>query len=187
MKEIILLLLLIFSFNNELLAQNKDKILTFGYFAPYAVQVGGKLGLALEMTNWESGKAKKTKINHLEIHPQIGYFTFPNVQNNLLIQTDINYRRHQANKKLYPIAGISLAYLLSSQKVDGAVDLATGTISPQRRGLHYFVPSVHLGIRKVPKKRLGYYGKVFYGQKMSPQVEGAGFWGLELGGLFYLN
>ena len=76
---------------------------------------------------------------------------------------------------------IGAGYLLARQKQGGTVNLGTGEIEDDVESLHYFLPTVNAGFRLIPKKKVGYYFKLFYGRKITGQQEDSVFFGLETG------
>ncbi len=164
------------------MAQDKAIPIDIGYFAPYVLQVGGKIGTSFELKNWKpQDETEKQIIHSLSISPQIGYFFNPNIQRNFLINTELVYKRKKSPTKIYPTASIGLGYMLGVQQQDGAVNLATGKIEKNTKSINYFVPTLNIGFAKDPKKILGYYFKASYGRRISTEVEDSALFGLELG------
>ena len=179
-KLIPLVCCIVFTANLKLKAQAPP--IYISYCAPYAIQTGGKIGTSFDLKQWES-KTKKdiSKTHRLQFSPQLAYFAFPTVQQNLLVNSELIYRYNKSDKRFYPKAGIALGYLWANQKKEGTVNLGTGEISYESENLHYFVPTLNLGFGGDPKKHIGYFFNAFYGRKFSAQAENDAFFGLEFG------
>jgi len=64
--------------------------------------------------------------------------------------------------------GSSLAYILRKQ--EGTLNLANGDIEYQTEGTLFIIPRISLGMGVAPRKRLGGYLQVSYGQQMGGDV-----------------
>lgn len=181
----VLILLIVCCTSCQLLIGQKSKTVAVAYFAPYFGQIGGKVGLAFDLKTWQ-GNSAKGNMHQLKVSPQLGYFVYPNVQENLFINSELTYQINSPDKRFYPMVGLGLGYLLGRQRQDGSVDLATGTISHNREALHHLVPTLSLGLGRKTEKSVGYYFKAFFGRKITFSAEYAAFFGLELGVNFKL-
>jgi len=168
--------------SGEATAQKDTVAVSFGYFAPYGVQVGGKTGLSFNLKSWTVERENRSnKIRKIDVSPQVGYFFFPGVQNNLLLNCDVAYSVAKSGARVVPIASIGLGYLLARQRQEGTVNLATGELKQDVKTLHYFTPTVNAGFAVSTKRSMSYFMKAFYGRKIGFQQEDASFFGLELG------
>ncbi|KAA3636528.1 MAG: hypothetical protein DWQ02_08115 [Bacteroidetes bacterium] len=183
-----LIVFLCFLTNLPLKGQNTKMPVSIGYFAPYGVQYGAKAGISIPWKNWESDrKEDQIRSYNLTLDPQIGYFVFPEVQNNFFLNMELAIRSHKNEKRFSPMASAGLGYLLGLQKQEGSVNLATGEIDFETTALHYFVPTVSLGFNIKPKKSMGYYFKGFFGRKIIRGLEGSTIIGAEAGITFNIN
>lgn len=183
MQKTLLLLFAVLLSSNILAQTKKNVLIDLGYYGPYAIQIGGKLGTSFELIAWDSDKSNKVR-HSLNIGPQIGYFINPiqkELQKNSFINSEVLYKRQKSNNGLYPTASVGLAYMLGVQSTGGTVNLGTGNIRRTTRTIHYFVPTLNIGFARDPLKRVGYYFKGFYGRRISKQVDGSGYFGLEFG------
>ena len=183
------LLVIIFTFFTiPLMCQIDSYPLYVSYFAPYGVQFGVKVGTSFHLKTWGFNKSDEvSKERHLSISPQIGYFINPNVQNNILLESALDYKWYKSGRKLHFITGIATGYLMGIKKRDGTVNLGSGNISNiDAETVHYFIPTINAGLEKDPGKSLGYYARAFYGRKIASEVEDDAFFGAELGLIFNL-
>ena len=181
MKKTVIFLFIILIGSN-IIAQDKTIPIDIGYFAPYLIHVGGKIGTSFELKNWKpDNELDSQKTHSLSISPQIGYFVNPDVQKNLLINSELVYKRKKSISKMYLTSSIGLGYMLGIQNQGGTVSLAKGTIERETKAINYLVPTLSIGFAKDPQKIVGYYLKGFYGRKISSQVKDSAFFGLELG------
>lgn len=171
-----------------LCGQSNGLTASVGYFAPYGVQYGAKAGITIPWKNWESEKKEdQFRTYNVTIDPQIGYFTYPKVQNNFLINMDLAIHTRKNDKRFSPMASVGIGYLLGLQKQDGTVNLATGEINFETNTLHYFVPTVNLGFDISSKKSLGFYFKGFFGRKIIRELKDSSFFGAEAGITFNIH
>lgn len=179
-----LLFLLVFRVS----AQKDDPTLSLGYFAPYGVQFGAKGTASFHLKDWHHKTSNdSTKTQQLNISPGIGYFVFPSVQRNYLLNVETIYQLRNSTKRFTPMASIGIGYLLSRQKLGGSVNLATGDITYDVETLHHFLPTLNIGFNIVPRKTIGYYLKGFFGRKFTADRANSSFFGLETGLTWYLK
>ncbi len=168
--------------------QERSTELSVGYFAPYGLQFGGKIGASFNYKQWKlNAEDGAAPIHKLNINPQLGYFVNPDVQQNVLFNTELSYQRKKANKRFAPIAALGLGYLLAFQQLGGTVNLANGQIHTEKETLHYFTPTLNLGFEVEPKKSIGYYFKLFYGRKFGAQRVDSSIFGVEFGMLLKMK
>ncbi len=153
--------------------------LSISYFAPFAVQPGGRLGLDILLNNWR--KEPDVKASIWVIRPHIGYFVRPDLHRNLIIGSELGYKLQKPNKRAYWLPTIEMSYLLSSENVEGSVHLGSGDITQLKETYHYFLPALGITYGIEAKKRIGYFFKLFYGRKISKQLPDAAVFGTEVG------
>ena len=171
---------------NYSMGQANSNTLSIGYYAPYGIQFGAKLGASFTLKNWDK-ESESSRVSKLSVQPQISYFVFPDVQHNVLLNNEIVYSLHKVDKRFFPMVSVGTGYLLAIQNTDGSVNLATGDISNNTETLHYFLPTFNLGFGIAPKKSIGFYTKAFYGHKIGSISENEAFFGIDLGILIQLQ
>ena len=186
-RQEILIILLVLVSGYHLQAQDQGIPIQVGYYAPFGIHLGAKVGSAFTLKSWSPTEEEgRHKIHALEIQPQIGYFQYPTVQENLLVNAEIVYRNRKSDKRFYRMASIGLGYIAGFQRQGGTVDLSTGDIAHDVETLHQFAPTINLGFGKDPSGKLGYYFKVFYGGQLGGPTENAAFFGAEVGLAFWI-
>lgn len=175
-----------FFLGTHLMAQKEAPLITVGYFAPYGVQIGGKLGVRLPLKTGDTMAGRKhARISTLSISPQVAHFVFPGTQRNTLLSTEFIYQIAKENKRFSPMTSFSLGYLLARQKQGGNVNLGSGDVADVIESLHYFAPTITVGFDIKPRRAIGYYMRAFYGREIGQQANSPLF-GLELGTTFNL-
>ena len=176
------LILFALSLVRPLLAQELP--LKIGMLIPYGTQIGGEVGTAFLVGEWETDD----RMHQLWLAPQLGSFTFPGVESNFLLQTDLEYQLRSREKRLFPKAALGIGYLLGLERVDGVVDLGNGGISHANRVLNYLLPSLSLGAGfRSARRNLEYHFAATYGQKVGFSLPKEAFFGLEMGLVMFLN
>ena len=177
-KRIVLLLFFLCTF---LHTYSQEIPLQISYYAPYGVQYGGKISTIFTYKNWPADSTNTQWSHQFQIGPQLAYFVFPQVQQNVLINAEFLFRTQKIGSRFYPLGAIGLGYLISVQQQDGTIHLGTGKVTHNSTTLHQFVPTVNLGFGVDPKKHLGFYFKAFYGGKTILKEENEALFGAELG------
>ncbi len=182
-KTSLLFLVALFISCSHLLAQKKAMEWQVGYTAPYLVNAGGNAGVAIDISTFN-----KPKSNHrLQVLSQLSYFSQFNIAHNLLVNPEIVYKWNRTSKRFYLSSSFGFGYLLSFQKQDGTLNLATGETDYRYDALHYFLPNFNLGFGIDPKKRLGFYFKATYGKKYGSKNISSGFAGVSTGLIIKFN
>jgi hypothetical protein len=151
-----------------------------GYFSPFLTNVGISLGYEHELRKWQPDSLSGRKSTHrIGFASQVGYFHQFGVAHNVLLNPGVSYR-WRGRSRFFLSTAIGTGYLLSLQRQDGSVNLATGDVSYRSLPLSYFLPNVSVGCGVEPKRVLGFYFNVFYGRQIS-QDDGVGFLGLSTG------
>lgn len=184
-KKILVYLILLFISSN-VIGQSSEIPISVGYFAPYGLNIGIKASTAFEINNWEDN----AKLSTLSISPQVGYwsaFAYGNdVNNSLVLDAQLEYRRYNANQTFYGLASAGLGYHLTLENSTIGVDIGTGQLNPSTTTSHHFVPSINLGFGKDFSDKLGFYFKAFTGKRFSSSVGNDFLLGGELGLTFYI-
>ncbi|MFT5681769.1 MAG: hypothetical protein ACI8RZ_002681 [Myxococcota bacterium] len=149
------------------LAAHAAPPLTIGFYAPYGVQPGLKLGTEVALPGG------------LFMAPQIAAFTRLDNHNSAMLNLDVGYR-HQGKGARYSAFSVGVAYLLSAQIVTESIDLSTGEYTTTRELRHYAVPTLNYELGwSLPA--VDPYLKLSIGRKISPQVEDSMFFAVEIG------
>ncbi len=170
---------ILFLFVHFTLCAQRDIPVSISYYGPYAIQAGARIGASFHLKNLYQSESPKQRT--LSLQPQLGYFAQSDLNRNYIIETDLVYTRRRANRSSYLAPAIGLAYLLSTENVEGRVNLGSGQITQIKEHYHHLVPMLSLEYGKVPKRYVGYFFKVFYGRKISQQLRPVTFPGVELG------
>jgi hypothetical protein len=163
--------------------------ISVGYFAPYFINPGVRVSTAFEIKNWENSSNDKLKT--LSVSPQVGFwnvFVYQSEKsNNWALDAQLEYRSYNASRKFYGLASVGLGYHLTLDNSDLNVNIGTGGITPSTNTTHHFVPSIQLGFGQDFNDHLGYYFKIFTGQRFSSSAGNDLLFGGELGLSYYLN
>ncbi|MFN4000346.1 hypothetical protein [Algoriphagus sp.] len=184
------LLFFVFTYlvSSALVAQNSNKEWQVGYFAPYLSNMGGTVGYAFDLKELGDNSTEQRKSKQrLQILTQLGYFAQTNVSHNFLLNPELVYRWNKSDKRFFLTSSVGLGYLLAFQRQDGTLNLGTGKIIYRYDDLHYFLPSLNIGLGVDPKKHLGFYFKATYGRKLSIQNANAAFVGISTGLIVTFN
>lgn len=165
------------------IAQKKAIEWQVGYTAPYLVNVGGTTGVAIDINDFNNKKYS----HRLQFLSQLGYFSQFNIAHNLLVNPEIVYKLNRTGKRLFLSSSFGFGYLLSFQKQEGTLNLASGETDYRNDIINYFLPNFNIGLGIDPKKRLGFYFKATYGIKYGPQNINSGFAGISTGLIVKLN
>ncbi len=151
-----------------------------GYYSPFLTNVGGSLSYLHGLREWKPDSLNGRKSTHcIRLESQVAYFAQPGVAHNVLLNPGVEYR-WRGMSRFFLSASVSTGYLLTLQRQEGSVNLASGEVTYTSRPVHSFLPSISAGCGVEPKKMLGFYFKVLYGRQIS-QSEGMGFLGLSTG------
>ena len=179
-------LLSLISFSHSAQSQGKEIPITFGLYAPYGIQFGGKVGTVINLKKWDTEKEKKgnnhTNLKTYFVSPQIGLFVRLRNHTSLLINSDLGFKNVKEKRRFYKAYSLGLGYLNTFQITSSTFDLSTGEIvakKRERRG--YFLPTLNFEFGKEAKSRIGWYSKFSFGRKFSSKIENSTFLALELG------
>jgi hypothetical protein len=165
-----------------LMGQITEKEWQVGYFAPYLSNLGGTVGYVFDLKELgEDSNEQRKNQQRLQLLTQLGYFTQTNVSQNILLNPELVYRWNKLDKRFFLTSSVGAGYLLSFQRQDGTLNLATGETDYRYEAQNYFLPTLNLGLGVTTKKHLGFYFKTTYGRKLSTQNANAGFVGISTG------
>ncbi|MEM6299663.1 MAG: hypothetical protein AAF740_13320, partial [Bacteroidota bacterium] len=153
--------------------EENGRMLSVSYFTPFVTQPGIKVSTAFRL--------KEVKDNQLSIRPHFTWFMQSELHQNFILGGDISYTIRKPEKYFYLAPSVGVGYLLSIENTEGSVNLGSGDIEQERETLHYFLPTLNFELGKLPKKRLGYFFRAFWGRKMTGQEVNSAFFGAELG------
>ena len=153
-----------------------------GYYGPYFIQPGGKVGTLLSVRDWDKSTDEKQRLHQLYVSPQLSVFTRTNNHLSVAINADVGYR-FITKKDLYLAPSIGLGYLISSHRMSASVNLGSGAISEYEREIrHQFLPTGNLEIgHEAITRKMGWYLKLLYGGMLFGPTENSGLFAAELG------
>lgn len=186
MKQLTIVILII-AISSQLSAQNTSLPISVGYYAPYGINPGVKIGTSFQWKEWggEANNKRKT----LSISPQIGYWNYSSygntIHNAFNLEGHLDYKKY-FTQKVYGLAAAGLSYQMELHRAGLAVDLGTGQITSSTKIIHNLVPMATFGLGR-DNDQLGYYLKGFIGQRFASTDGQNLFVGGELGLTFYLK
>lgn len=186
MRSSVLIFVFIGLISFTAVGQSKENEWQLGYFTPYFTNLGSTVGYAFDL----KVSAKKEELKNqqrLRLLTQLGYFAQTNVSQSLLFNPELVYKWNRLDKRFFLTSSVGAGYLLSFQRNDGTLNLATGKTEYGSEAVSYFLPNLNLGFGVDPKKHLGFYFKATYGAKLSPQHANAAFFGIATGLIFKFN
>ncbi len=188
MKSSLIIFIVLLISCNTAIAQTESKgIPVFvGYFGPYIIQPGIKIGTHFDVKEWQTEKTKKKgdfiRKQGLFVSPQIGAFTRINNHTSFLLNADFGYKRQKEGRAFYSAYSIGLGYLIESQIIFSSIDLGSGNVNSKDREIrNYFLPTINYEFGQEPNPKIGWYTKFSYGRKISAQVEDSAAFMIELG------
>lgn len=185
-----LLLFSVVMLSLSLKAQLEDPVvpLRVSFFAPYVVSPGVNLGTSFDLINREEDPQEQYRTtSYFSIRPEIGYFVYPGVHRNLIMETNLCYTIKKTTGRSYFTPALGLAYLLTTEDVEGSVNLGSGNIEHETATHHAFLPTLNLEAGLMPKRYVGYFVNTFYGYRMGGQRPNATLLGLEIGLIIRFN
>ncbi len=189
MKNTILIFILLFA-SISLFSQTEKTTLpiSIGYYGPYLIQPGLKIGTSFNLKEWGVENSKKneasTRSQSFFISPQIGLFTKPEDHTSFIINADIGYQA----KKIYSAFSIGLGYLAEFEIISISLNLGTGEIDRKNRERRdYFVPTINYELSSAINSNIRWFSKFSYGRKISSKVENSAIFIIEIGIKLNLN
>ena len=167
-------------------AQNDSNHLpiSIGLWANYFTQPGIKLETQVPIKNL----ASNSKIKQLYWAPQLGFFTYPQNHNGLLLGVDLGIKKRKEGRKMYSSYALGIAYLGQSRLNSFSVNLGDGSSgSSQRVWQSFFLGTLNYTLGRTATKGPGWYTKLSAGPKLQPGGESSFIAGMELGLTFNLN
>lgn len=175
------LLLSILLTTNTVNTKKKGSEWQIGYLAPYVTHIGGSIGYGLDLTK------SVEKRQHLQLLTSINYFSQLQVSKHIFVNPELSYRWHTSGKRFFISTAVAPGYLISFQRKEGLLNLATGNIDYRYDVLHSFLPNLNVGLGLEPKKSIGFYIKATYGRRFNPESIQAAFMALSTGLIIKLN
>lgn len=178
-----LILCIFFVLTCQSIAQTKSETIPIlvGFMGHAALHPGIKIGTRFNLKSWNREAENLTKVKSLYISPQMGIYTYPNVHTGYLVNADIGYRRIKSHKQKYSAFSIGFGFLNQSQLTNVTVNLNDGSKDKNRVNWGWFLPTLNYEFGKAINERIGGYGKLSYGYKMSFDRENASTFLIELG------
>ena len=155
--------------------------LRIGYYAPYFNQYGLSIGTSFDRNFWLTGDDYIAHHHAWSLSPQIAYFIRSNTHQNWFANVDYGRKSLLKSGNAYRKMGIGAGYQLSQRVLSSSVDLATGDQTKTSTNIHYFVPTLHVEYGRQKERFFNWYGKAFYGRRISNVSEDLAYFGLELG------
>lgn len=185
MKKSILILpfLLI---NTVIFAQNTSNQfpINISYYGHFAYQPGLKIGTTYIFKEWKG----EEKVSQLTVNPQVGFYFFPEMSTNFVINTEIGYRRQHLDKPRYSTFSIGLGYMAEFQFIGFSTNIGNGNTTKKDRELHHlFMPTINYEFANQFNKRLDWFLKLSVGTKLSTQQESNAVLFTEVGVKYYLK
>ncbi len=172
----------------QLSAQDASLPIHIGYYAPYGINPGLKIGTGFEIRQWEN---EKEQLRTLSWSPQIGFWSYRvydnQIHQTLVADVTLDYRYYASSKKIYGLAAVGLGYHATLERSTLGVNLGTGEVTPTTITTHHFVPTATVGFGQDFNSSIGYYFKLFGGQRFNSTVGNDLFVGGELGITYYFN
>jgi hypothetical protein len=155
--------------------------LRVGYYGPYFDQYGLSIGTSFDRNFWLTGDDYIAHQHAWSLSPQIAYFVRSNTHQNWFVNVDYGRKSLLKSGNAYRKMGIGAGYQLSQRVLSRSVDLATGDQTKTSTNIHYFVPTLHFEYGRRTDRAFDWYGKAFYGRRISQGREDSAYFGLELG------
>jgi len=176
MKKILILFIL-FVLGNQIVAQTESKNIPISVgFMSHIWHPGVKIGTQFDLKNWER-----------ETEKQIGFYVYPNTHTGYLVNTDFGYKKIKSHKQKYSAFSIGLGFLNQSQITDVKINLSDGSKEKIRENWGWFLSTLNYEIGKSINEKIGWYGKLSYGLKMSLERENSTVLFIELGMKYNFN
>lgn len=175
-------------FLSTMKAQDNRREWQVGYFAPYLSNIGGVAGCTFELKELgRNSEIERKGRNRLQLLTQVGYFLQTNVSQNIFLNPEFVYKWNKPDKRFFLTASVGTGYLVSFQRQQGTLSLATGETEYTYEAINYVIPSLNVGLGVEPKKLLGFYLKATYGRKVNNQNANAAFAGISTGLILRFN
>ena len=159
--------------------------ITVGYFGPYLIQPGVRVGTWFPIKHWTKTKDGRrgpiTRTGSLFAGPQLAFFARPGNHLSVMASGELGYRIQRHDRKVHSAFAVGGGYLAAFQIVTIGVDLSTGDKSNTREMRHYFVPTLSYALGHDVRPNFGWFLKLSYGQKFSVPIESQAMVMLELG------
>lgn len=167
--------------NSQSAAQGKVANWHVGYFAPFFTNVGATAGASFDISRTAADSVHRRQLSSLQVLGQVSYFAQPRVSNSLFVHPELVYTWRKADQRFFLSAAVGAAYLVTQQRQEGTLNLATGELNYRYLSFNHFVPNIQLGVGIEPKSRFGFYFKVMCGRKMSATAANAAIMGVSTG------
>lgn len=182
MKETLITLLFI-GMSCQLFAQtpSKDIPVFIGFMGYSGWHPGIKIGTQFDFKKWNGLAEDSTKLKNLYVSPQLGIYAYPNVQTGYLINADVGFKRIKRHKQNYSAFSIGLGFLNQSQITDIKVNLNDGSKERNRANWGWLLSTLNYEFGSAMNEKIGWYGKLSYGYKISLDRENSATFILEFG------
>ena len=183
----LLLLIFIFSVPSLIFAQVEPQTpsVSLAYLGHFGYQPGLKIGLAHPISQWQSADEKKAF--QLLLNPQIGFYTRPRFNNNIIGQLDLSLKRQKAERKSYGAFALGLGYVAQYEIISVSPNFNGEILEKVRERRSYLVPLVSYEFGRNINSNMSAYTKVSYGSRLSTRQESIALVYIELGLQFLLK
>lgn len=178
-RHYLLPLILIFHTSVSSIAQNESSNWELGVIAPYFSSFGGSIGYSFDLK--QSEKQDVTTSYRIGLLSQVSYFAQQGVAKNVLLNPELFYKWSVIDKKMFLLSSVGMAYLLSLNRREGSLSLASGKIEYTYEGLHFWLPTINLGFGFDPKRYVGFMFKASYGYKVGLRNANESFFAISSG------
>lgn len=170
-------------------AQQEGGGFELGYFAPYFSNYGFSTAYMFGLRKQEIQPEQQIdKQRFVYFSVGLSYFVQRHVYRQALLLPEIVFARIRPTRKLSLMPSLGAGYLLSFQKQEGSLNLASGEIEYRNELTQAFLPQIAIKLSYRWRPGLGFYLKPFYGRNFRFQGPHAGFFGLSAGlSIYFLN
>lgn len=138
---------------------------SLGYWGQAAIQPGLKLGASFDLA--EITTKNKDRSRQLYLSPQLGFYSYSNVNQNYLANVEVGLISGKVEKGGFSSLGIGFAYLASNETIGGTLSIDDGSFIRQKELNSFFMPSLNYSYGGSINSRIGWYNKYSLGTKMN--------------------
>ncbi len=160
---------------------------SIAYLGQALIQPGVKISTEFNLKKFTQ-PANTGRSKNVYISPQIGFFTRPGIQNNLLVNTEIGIRRRNNENGFFTAFSLGAGYLREYQILSTSINLGDGKISSKNmEGRGFFLPSLNLEFGKSLNNSMDWYSKGSFGKKINASKQETTLAFIELGLRFWFG
>ncbi|MEM7038468.1 MAG: hypothetical protein AAF570_15900 [Bacteroidota bacterium] len=168
-------------------APEKPIPLSVGYFGPYGVRPGLKVGVRHGIKSWEAESADY-KSRQLFFQPQIGTFFYPRNHFSFVLEADGGIVLKNQNTGWYTAYSVGLGYLTEFAITSVSIDLGTASQGQKTREFRGYLLTVgNFEFGKSVSERWGWFVKLTGGRRFTTRIENALFVAVEIGAIINIG